>query len=247
MRYTPHNRWGQKPKGANRLENACICFAGISPLAVHAQTGPDTPMKPDDILPTYNRVAPEWDRRRDRSLFERKWMDRLIQHTPLNEKRRRVLDLGCGSGRPIASYLLERGLDVTGVDGAAAMVELFKQNLPRAKIVNADMRGLDLGQKFDAVMGWNSFFHLSAEDQRAMFAVFARHAAPRAALMFTSGTSNGEAIGHVADEPVYHASLDPQEYRDLLTQHGFEELAFVPEDPECNQHTIWLARYVGLG
>jgi hypothetical protein len=48
-----------------------------------------------------------------------------------------------------------------------------------------------------------------------MFPIFRAHAAPRAALMFTSGPAQGEAIGQLEGEPLYHASLDPTEYKQL--------------------------------
>lgn len=200
---------------------------------------------PDAILPTYQKVASDWARARDGRLFEKAWLDRLIAHTPLNEKRRRVLDLGCGSGRPIATYLSERGAEVTGVDGAPAMVQLFESSLPSARAIEADMRELDLGERFDAILAWDSFFHLSAEDQRRMFGIFAAHADRRAALMFTSGNMAGEAIGEVEGEPVFHASLDPEEYRQLMQENGFEVVSYVPEDPQCEGHTVWLARFTG--
>ncbi|MCV2880813.1 class I SAM-dependent methyltransferase [Actibacterium sp. XHP0104] len=195
-------------------------------------------MRAEDILSTYSRVAQGFARSRDKSLFERRWLDRMLAHAP----GRKVLDLGCGTGKPIATYLADRRADITGVDGAAEMIEMFQANLPHANAVHADMRGLDLGEQFDAILAWNSFFHLSAEDQRAMFAVFAAHAAPKAVLMFTSGQAAGEAIGEVEGEPVYHASLAPREYRKLLAEHGFEVVKFVPEDPDCRGHSVWLAR-----
>ena len=156
-------------------------------------------MGPEDILATYDRVAPGYAASRDRTLFERRWLDRFLNHAP----GRRVLDLGCGTGRPIAEYLVDRRCEVTGVDGAAGMVALFRQNLPRARVLHADMRGLDLDEDFDAILARNSFFHLAPADQKAMFATFAAHAAPRAVLMFTSGPDAGEPIGRVEGEPVY--------------------------------------------
>ncbi|KMW57885.1 Methyltransferase [Candidatus Rhodobacter oscarellae] len=196
-------------------------------------------MGPEHILSTYDRVAADFDKQRGKSLFERAWLDRMLAIAP---PPRRVLDLGCGSGRPIASYLMDRRAQVTGVDGAAAMVALFTQNVPGAEAIQDDMRTLALGRRFDAVLAWNSFFHLCAEDQRGMFAVFAAHTTPGAALMFTAGHKEGEVMGHAAGQPVFHASLDPEEYRALLDAHGFEELRYVPEDPDCNGHTVWLAR-----
>jgi hypothetical protein len=75
-----------------------------------------------------------------------------------------------------------------------------------------------------------------------MFAIFRAHAAPGAALMFTSGPSDGEAIGTFHGEPLYHASLAPDEYRALLRRHGFDVISHRAEDPGCGGRTIWLAR-----
>ena len=196
-------------------------------------------MKPEDILPTYNEVAETWDLQRNQALFERKWLDRMLNYAP----GKNVLDLGCGAGRPIASYLLDRRATLTGLDGAPAMIALFETNLPQARGILADMRGVDLGEKFDAILAWNSFFHLSPDDQRAMFEVFARHSAPGAALMFTSGPEEGEEIGEVAGHSLYHSSLSPSEYEGLLNAYGFKVKHFRPEDPECAGHTIWLAQF----
>jgi SAM-dependent methyltransferase len=196
---------------------------------------------PEDIIATYERVAEGFARSRDRTLYERRWLDRALAHSP----GRRVLDLGCGTGQPIAAYLQDRRCAVTGVDGAAAMLAIFARNLPRARAVQADMRGLSLGESFDVIVAWNSLFHLAADDQRAMFETFRAHAHPRSVLLFTTGPGPGEAVGRVAGAPVYHASLAPDEYRALLAAQGFEEIAFVPEDPACRGHSVWLARYRG--
>ncbi|WP_194095800.1 class I SAM-dependent DNA methyltransferase [Marivivens aquimaris] len=200
---------------------------------------------PETTLAVYDRIAGDWDRYRDRRLTERAWLDRMLAAAPRNKGKRTVLDLGCGSGRPIATYLADRGAQITGVDGAPRMTELFTHNLPSATVHTADMRGLDLGRTFSAILAWDSFFHLSPADQRQMFAVFAQHAAPDTILMFTSGPDEGVEMGEVVGEAVYHASLSPEAYRDLLTRHGFEELMFKPEDPDCGGHSVWLAKFTG--
>lgn len=195
---------------------------------------------PEAVIATYENAARAFARSRDRSLFERRWLDRALAYA----RGRRVLDLGCGPGRPIAAYLADRRCAVTGVDAAPSMVALFRANLPAAHAIEADMRGLDLEATFDVILAWNSLFHLAADDQRAMFATFAAHAHDRTVLLFTSGPDAGEATGMAGGLPVYHASLAPWEYRDLLATHGFEEIAFVPEDPDCMGHSVWLARAV---
>jgi hypothetical protein len=95
---------------------------------------------------------------------------------------------------------------------------------------------------FDGILAWDSFFHLSRDDQRRMFRIFRAHAAPNAALMFTSGTSDGVAMGTYGGEPLYHASLAADAYRALLAEHGFEVVANVFDDPQTGGHSIWLAR-----
>ena len=104
------------------------------------------------------------------------------------------------------------------------------------------MRALALGRQFDGLLAWDSLFHLTPDDQRRMFAIFGAHAVARAALMFTSGPSHGVAIGAYQGEPLYHASLDPQEYRTLLAGIGFAVVENVSEDTSCGNHTIWLAQ-----
>lgn len=198
---------------------------------------------PKDILATYDRVAHDFARSRDRTLYERRWLDRALGYAP----GRSVLDLGCGTGLPIDGYLQDRRCIITGVDGAPAMLEIFERNLPRAQAVEADMRGLDLGERFDMILAWDSLFHLTPDDQRAMFETFWAHAQPRTVLLFTTGPNAGEGTGAVAGEQMYRASLSPDEYRGLLASHGFDIVSFVPEDPACKGRTVWMARYVGEG
>ena len=125
------------------------------------------------------------------------------------------------------------------------MLHLFQRAVPDARAYHLDMRGLALQEQFDGIIAWDSFFHLSADDQRPMFRTFADHADPGAALMFTSGAEAGTAIGSVADKPIFHESLSPEEYRSLLDEAGFNVMEFRPEDPDCANHTIWLCRWEG--
>jgi hypothetical protein len=104
------------------------------------------------------------------------------------------------------------------------------------------MRALALGRRFDGVMAWDSFFHLSFDDQRRMFPIFREYSAPGAPLLFTSGPRHGEAIGSFRGEPRHHASVAPDEYRSQLAANDFSVIAENMEDPECDRHSVWLAR-----
>jgi SAM-dependent methyltransferase len=194
----------------------------------------------ETVIDLYERRALEYDRDRSRSLQERGWLDRFLGYVPAAGD---VLDLGCGTGHPIAAYLLDRGCRVVGVDSSPTMIALCRARMPDAEWHVADMRELSLGRRFDGILAWDSYFHLDMQHQRTIFARFAAHAAPGAALMFTTGPAEGESIGSCHGEPLYHASLAPGEYRRLLEQHGFALRAHEADDVACGNHTVWLATY----
>ncbi len=193
----------------------------------------------DAIIDLYQRHAATYDGLRGKLLMEGPWLARF---RALLAPDAAILDIGCGTGQPIARHLGEQGHAVTGVDSAPAMIALCRSRFPEGDWQVADMRKLALGRRFGGLIAWDSFFHLTPEDQRGMFAVFAAHAAPGAALLFTSGPAHGEAIGTFEGEPLYHGSLAPGEYRALLAENGFSVVEHVVEDPSCGGHTIWLAQ-----
>jgi SAM-dependent methyltransferase len=192
------------------------------------------------IVGLYERHARAWvaDRKRGR-FVERAWLDRFAELLPAGSA---VLDIGCGAGEPMAGHLIARGFVVTGIDSSRTMISLCQGNFPRYRWLVEDMRTLALGALFQGVIAWDSFFHLSFDDQRGMFPIFRAHTAPGAPLLFSSGPRHGEAIGSYGGEPLYHASLDPTEYRALLGANGFSVVAYAAEDPTCGGHTVWLAQ-----
>jgi len=198
----------------------------------------DAPGVAARIIDLYERHAAAFDRDRDRDLQERVWLDQFLALLPATAT---VLDLGCGMAEPIAQYLIASRVRVVGVDASSAMIARCISRFPSQRWLVADMRALALDDAFDGLLVWDSFFHLPTDDQRAMFRIFATHARPGAPLLFTSGPADGEAIGEYCGEPLYHASLSPDEYRHLLTAHGFEVSAVVLEDHTCGDHSVWLA------
>ncbi len=194
--------------------------------------------RPDSNRSVYERNAAGWDRHRARTLFERAWLERFCAFLPAGES---VLDLGCGAGEPIAQFLIDRGYNVCGVDFAEPMLEIARGRFPQARWVNADMRQLDLAEQFAGIVGWDSFFHLTQDEQRAILPRLARHLRPAGALLLTVGPSEGEVTGTVEGETVYHASLSRAEYERLLGAAGLAIADFVAEDPTCGFHSVLLA------
>lgn len=95
-----------------------------------------------------------------------------------------ALELGCGSGRVMAT-LLDEGLRVTGLDSEEAMLARAHRRLSaygaRARLVRGDMCDFDLGgARFEFILvAANTFMHLPDHAaQRACLAAIRAHLAP---------------------------------------------------------------------
>lgn len=191
------------------------------------------------IIGLYTRHGLAWAADRGTRPGEGPWIERFSALVPAGGT---ILDVGCGGGEPIAGGLIRAGFAVTGIDSSPPLLALSRERHPAATWIAGDMRGMDLGRRFDGLIAWDSFFHLDFDAQRGMFARFAAHAAPGAPLLFTSGPAHGVALGSYAGETLFHASLDASEYRALLAGAGFAVLDHQVEDPSCGGRTVWLAR-----
>ena len=194
-----------------------------------------------NIIEIYKKHARAWTELRGQFLYEKAWLDHFLSLLPDHST---ILDLGCGSAKPIAAYLIVQGHSVVGVDSSEVMIEMAQENFPEQVWIEADMRTVDLSQKFQGILAWDSFFHLTQDDQRQMFEQFSIFAEQSTVLMFTSGPNHGEAIGNLFGEALYHASLAAEEYKQLLNDHGFQVIKMIAEDAECAGHTVWLAQKI---
>ena len=200
---------------------------------------PDDNITPDAIRDVYDRQAEAFDAERGRAFFEARWLTRFGDGLP---RGGRVLDLGCGAGQPISGWLINEGFRLTGIDFSVRMLEIARSRWPDGDWREGDMRRLELHDRFDGIIAWNSFFHLTPEEQRAALPHFAAHLAPAGRLLVTVGPRAGEVTGSVGAETVYHASLSPAEYATELEACGLRMTAFVAEDPGCGNHTILMAK-----
>jgi SAM-dependent methyltransferase len=107
-------------------------------------------------------------------------------------KVRRLLELGCGTGRH-AELLAQQGFDVCGIDGSAVMLEQAQRRAAAARagrgalsFRQGDIRTFELSERFDAVL---SLFHVVSylttnADLRALFGAVKRHLAPGGVFVF---------------------------------------------------------------
>ncbi|WP_145857053.1 class I SAM-dependent methyltransferase [Pedobacter suwonensis] len=193
-----------------------------------------------NVYKVYNKIGSWFAENRAADLVEKAYLNDILEHLPPGAK---VLDLGCGDGKPILEYFIKHGINVLGVDASTQMIELAKANFPTTGFLLKDMRELDLEEEFDAIIAWHSFFHLPAGDQPDMFAIFKRHLKPDGILLFTSGTERGEVWSMNGGENLFHASLATAEYQTLLLKNEFKVLRHKTNDPDCGGANVWMAQY----
>ncbi len=192
-----------------------------------------------NLAETYDRHAAAWQTKRQREVpGETAWLKRVASRIAQNA---RVLDLGCGSGEPAGRFFLTRGDHVTGYDQSPAMIALAQVSYPTGNWHVGDMRRLELQGPFDAVIGWDSFFHLSAEDQRSLLPKLASLVSDQGAMLFTVGHGEGAVDGQVFGDVVPHGSLSPEEYRSILKAKGFV-MELTLHDETVGGRNVLLAR-----
>lgn len=196
-------------------------------------------MKKTKVYEQYEKIVDWFDEHRNKELIEKFYLD-LIANTIASGGE--VLDLGCGTGEPIAKYFIDKGFNITGVDGSALMIGLCKKRFPHQVWLVADMQNIHFDKQFDAILAWHSFFHLDHDAQRNMFKVFNKYLKSGGVLAFTSGIEHGECWSNNGGQELFHASLSSDEYEALLSKNSLKVVVHNVEDPECGDATIWVAQ-----
>lgn len=193
------------------------------------------------IADIYQRHAERFDARRRQStpFLEAGWMARFIESA---KPGGRILDLGCGSGFPIAAHLVDQDFAVEGVDIASAMIELCQKAWPDQTWRVGDMRTVELSGPYDGAIAWHSSFHLPANDQARLIHRVSPALAPGAPFMFTSGDGDGVAWGDMFGDPLFHASLAPGRFETALEEAGLEVVERRFNDETCGGAGVWLTR-----
>jgi SAM-dependent methyltransferase len=101
--------------------------------------------------------------------------------------RASVLDLGCGNGLPITILLIERSLDVYGIDASPTMIAAFRARFPGVPVQCAAAEDSDFfGKTFDAVIACGLFFLLEESTQLQLIQRIGVTLRPGGKLLFTS-------------------------------------------------------------
>ena len=166
----------------------------------------------------------------------------------------RVLDIGSGTGRPVAHDLAAAGHRVTGLDVSPVMVELASAQVPDAEFLHVDVRNwVSPEASWDAVCAFFPFLQMSRADTAAVLVKVARWLAPGGWLMIITVPLDVERLrfeflGHLAEL----TSFAPAALGELVTAAGLEIVGsdlelFQPDKPgaEAEEHLLITARRPG--
>lgn len=154
-----------------------------------------------------------------------------------------VVDIGCGTGRPIAVALAGAGLAVSGIDPSPTLLAAFRHALPHAPAAceTAEDSGY-FGRRFDGAVAIGLLFLLPPATQAVVIGRVAQALRPGGRFLFSAPAVacrwTDTLTGRVSQ------SLGGEGYRVLLAESGLR-LADEYDDAGGNHYFAAVGRGVG--
>ena len=187
----------------------------------------------------YDHIADEWHAS-PRGFAARKYVELILDGLAPGA---RVLDLGCGTGEPVARYLAERGFRVVGVDESERMLEIARRVVPAAEFVRGDMCEVSLNGGFAAAVAWDSVFHVGRERHRGIFRKLYDLLDPGGRLLLSAGGTGHEGFAsEMYGRDFFYSGYEPAETLRLLAEEGFVVELCEVDDPSSRGHLAVVAR-----
>ena len=152
---------------------------------------------------SYNEIAEDWDQVRSSRPID----FCIAEFCSSLSTKAKILDVGCGIGLPIGSYLVVKGFHYTGIDISSAMIRKAKSNLPTAKIKCIDFLEFNSEEKFDALIAFDSFWHIPYSHHELILKKAAELLNRDGLILFTYGINEGSIKGTMFHSEFSYASL----------------------------------------
>ena len=192
----------------------------------------------------YNALSERYDEHYGGESKHQAWLAELRERIPVG---RAVLDLGCGSGIPVARDLAAAGYRVTGVDLSDVQIRRARELVPGADFVRADVTAVDFAPaSFDAVLCLYVLIHLPLEDQPPLLRRIASWLRPGGLFLATTGYGAWTGVEENwlgGGVPMWWSHADVATYRSWISQAGLEieREDFVPEG-DVGHALFWASR-----
>ncbi len=218
------------PAGLSGPALRALAHAGIRSMAQLAQRTEQEiaalhGMGPKGLLnrESYDAIAVQWEALRTAlSTVEQHILDLLLEGLAAGST---VLDLGCGTGSPIATHLVSRGYRVCGVDQSAEMLAFAKKRLPTETWVHSALERYAYNNPSGAAIAWDSLFHIPRAEHATLFTRLRRALPAGGRFALTAGGSDQPAfVDSMLDRQFYYDSHPPAVTASLLERAGFRIL-----------------------
>ena len=178
----------------------------------------------DTVRDSYNQVCDRWAEYRAKMPVNRCIVDFCACLKP----DAKILDVGCGTGYPIAAYLSGCGFHVTGIDISEKMIEKAKaQNLPNTAFAVCDFLDFRADEPYDAIIAFDSIWHIAHEKQADIYSMAASLLKAGGYFLFTHGKQNDEITGEMFGSSFYYSALDVKDVHRLLRENGFSVISSI--------------------
>jgi SAM-dependent methyltransferase len=192
----------------------------------------------------YDALSARYDEAYDGETKYGPWLEELLGRLATPS---RILDVGCGSGVPVALALATAGHQVTGVDLSEVQVQRARERVPAAEFIQGDATKLEFPVAgFDAVVSFYALIHIPLDEQPALLRRIAGWLRPGGLFVATvgahawTGTEENWLGGEV---PMWWSHSDAGTTRRWIEAAGLvvEREEFVPEG--ASGHVVlWAAR-----
>jgi len=192
-------------------------------------------MKPTDTGHLYDRIATWWNAQEPELTSGIHFVQRAIKHC---RKRENALDIGCGGGRMI-TVLTNAGFQVTGIDVSEGMLEYARKRHADVEFIHADICEWQPRQRYDAVIAWDSIFHVPHTAQGAVVARLCDTVVAGGVVLFTAGGVDGEITGQMCEQDFYYSSLAEEEYLRIMQERGCK-CVLMERDQYPEEHVVFI-------
>ena len=153
--------------------------------------------------------------------------------------RARILDLGCGTGIPIAQFLIKAGFELFAIDSSERMIASFREQFPGVPAACERIQDSTcFNTTFDAVISWGVMFHLDRSAQERVISNVAQALNPVGKFLFTSGDKEGTVEGVMDGVMFQYVSLGIDAYSAALERNG---LVLIDHYCDAAENYVYLA------
>lgn len=193
-------------------------------------------MKPTETGHLYDRIAAWWDKQEGQSTSGIQFVRAAIK---LSANKGKALDVGCGSGGRIITALLEAGFEVTGIDVSEAMIENARKRHPGSRFILGDICEWQPQEQYDAIIAWDSIFHVPYSEQRRVVAKLCEALAEGGVILFTAGGVDGEITGEMRGQNFYYSSLAEVDYLKIMQEKRCK-CVLMQRDQYPEEHVVFI-------